>query len=335
MTTTAAPATTAPAGLEDPGPRPRGLTWTVLRLHRPALLVWAAYVLLLAGWLLWLRFVTLEQARTKLPGCPLSESDCVDAEALIAFGDGVSTAATLIAYLTYGVAAWAGASLIGRELERGTAQLAWTQSVTPTRWLAARLAVPAVALALGTTVLFLLYRELWAPKLDMYGYQWFNPDPMVALGPLTVAYALCGLAVGALAGLALKRALPALVVALGFMTLFHVYLDRNTRWLWPTERLTDSAASRVPNDAQHIDLGVITESGTRADDVLLNCFGAEADESLSACMANHHITGLYADVHPPSHFWPLHLMATGIVLTVTALAVTAAFWLLRRRTATH
>ncbi|MGX1475723.1 UNVERIFIED_CONTAM: hypothetical protein RKD50_004531 [Streptomyces canus] len=36
---------------------------------------------------------------------------------------------------------------------------------------------------------------------------------------------------------------------------------------------------------------------------------------------------------PPSHCWPLHLVETGIVLTVTALATTAAFWVLRRRTA--
>lgn len=37
--------------------------------------------------------------------------------------------------------------------------------------------------------------------------------------------------------------------------------------------------------------------------------------------------------HPASHFWPLHLVETGIVLTVTALATTAAFRVLRRRTA--
>ncbi|WP_234441807.1 hypothetical protein [Streptomyces sp. WM6386] len=36
--------------------------------------------------------------------------------------------------------------------------------------------------------------------------------------------------------------------------------------------------------------------------------------------------------HPQSHFWPLHLVETGIVLTVTALATAAAFLLLARRT---
>ncbi|TQE20482.1 ABC transporter permease [Streptomyces ipomoeae] len=331
MTTAAltTPAATTPGGPRSGGPH--GLTWATLRVHRSALLVWGVYVLGLAGWLLWLRLVTLPSVRDEAASC--GAGGCVDLESAMTYSTGVSMVSTLIAYLTYGVAAWAGASLTGRELERGTAQLAWTQSVTPIRWLATKLAVPAVVLALGTSVLVLLFRWVWSQKEVTYGYEWYYPDPMVALGPMTVAYALCGLAVGALAGVALKRALPALAVAFGFMLWFHVYLDRRTTWLWPTERLTGSAATKVPNNAQHIDLGVITQSGSRADSDLLSCFGAETEDSLSACMADHDITGLYADIHPPSHFWPLHLMATGVVLTVTALATATAFWLLRRRTA--
>lgn len=37
--------------------------------------------------------------------------------------------------------------------------------------------------------------------------------------------------------------------------------------------------------------------------------------------------------HSPSQFWPMHLVETGILLTITTLATTTAFWLLRRRTA--
>jgi hypothetical protein len=36
--------------------------------------------------------------------------------------------------------------------------------------------------------------------------------------------------------------------------------------------------------------------------------------------------------HPSAHFWPLQLVETGIVLAVAALATTAAFLVLRRRT---
>ncbi|MFE7838227.1 ABC transporter permease [Streptomyces sp. NPDC057474] len=326
-------ATTTPAVPGAPatrrGLRPRGLVWTVLRLHRSALLVWGGYVLAMAGWLLWLRIVTLPRIDQEVASCGDSDP-CIDVAAAMTYSSDLSMIGTLVSYLCYGVAAWAGAALTGRELERGTAKLAWTQSVTPTRWLTAKLAVPAVALVLGTSVLVLLYRATWASDRGMVGDEWFNPDPMVNRGPLLVAYALCALAVGALAGLALRRALPALAVAVGFMSWFHVYLDRHTSELWPTETLTDVAASMVRDEADQIALGSVTESGARVSD--LSCFDGAGPDAVRACMANHEFTGLYAEVHPPSHFWPLHLMATGVVLAVTVLATTAAFWLLRRRT---
>ncbi|WP_327344913.1 ABC transporter permease [Streptomyces europaeiscabiei] len=266
-------ATTTPAAQASPAVG-RGLVRTVLRLHRPALLVWGAYVLVMAGWMLWLRIVTLDEVWRESASCS-RRGGCVDIESALTYGSGMSMIGTLVSYLCYGVAAWAGASLTGRELERGTAQLAWTQSVTPTRWLVVKLTVPAAVLVLGTTVLVLLYRSAWGASRSILGDEWDYPDPMVNRGPLLVAYALCALAVGALAGLALKRALPALAVALGFMVWFHLYLDRHIGDLRPINQPV----------------------GTR----------------------------------PPSHFWPLHLMATGIVLAVTVVATAAAFWLLRRR----
>lgn len=326
-------ATTTPAVPATPtvrrGLRLRGLVWTVWRVHRWALLVWTAYVLAMAGWLLWLRIVTLNEMDEEVASCG-DGGRCIDILSAMTYSSDLSMIGTLVSYLGYGVAAWAGAALTGRELERGTAKLAWTQSVTPTRWPAAKLAVPAVVLVLGTSVLVLLYRWAWGADRSVMGDEWYYPDPMVNRGPLLVAYALCALAVGALAGLALRRALPALAAAVGFMAWFHVYLDRQTKELWPTKTLTDEAASVVPGNADQISLGSITESGTRVSD--LSCFEGESADAVRACMANHEFTGLYAEVHPPSHFWPLHLMATGVVLTVTVLATAAAFWLLRRRT---
>ncbi|QFR02722.1 ABC transporter permease [Streptomyces phaeolivaceus] len=300
----------------------------MLRLHRPALLVWGAYVLGMAGWMLWLRIVTLDGVRRDSDSCARN-GGCVDIESAMSYGTALSTIGTLVSYLCYGVAAWAGAALIGRELERGTAQLAWTQSVTPTRWLTAKLALPAVALVLGTTVLVLLYRSAWAADRSILGDEWYYPDPMVNRGPLLVAYALCALAVGALAGLALKRALPALAVSLGFMVWFHLWLDELTPELWPATTLTGTAASRLPMTAEQLDLGAITATGARVDD--LTCFDADADIDYTRCVSGKGFTDLYAEVHPESHFWPLHLMTTGIVLAVALLATTATFLLLRRR----
>ncbi|MDW8809376.1 ABC transporter permease [Streptomyces scabiei] len=312
--------TTAPRG---------GLTWTVWRLHRPALLVWSAYVLLMVGWVLWLQYVTGAEISAERAACQKVEGGCKDFESAFGYSQGMSMVGTLIAYASYAVAAWAGASLTGRELELGTAQLAWTQSVTPVRWLTVKLAVPAVALTVGTTVLVLFYRWAWSSNRDLRGDEWYYTDPFVNRGPAVLAYALCALAVGALAGLALRRALPALTVALGFMIAFRAWFDVRYDELWPSTTLTGTAASRLPGSADQLELGAVTGSGARVND--LTCFDADTDLDYTRCMSGNSFTDLYAEVHPASHFWPLHLMATGVVLAVAVLATAAAFWLLRRR----
>ncbi|MEK8144329.1 hypothetical protein NKH18_28275 [Streptomyces sp. M10(2022)] len=43
------------------------------------------------------------------------------------------------------------------------------------------------------------------------------------------------------------------------------------------------------------------------------------------------MTGWFYDYHPASHFWPLQLVETGILLVLAALAVALAFRVLRRR----
>ncbi|MFE7765583.1 ABC transporter permease [Streptomyces sp. NPDC057438] len=306
-----------------------GMTWTVGRVHRPALLIWSAYVLLMVGGMLWLHYVTGPEVRAEEAACRKVEGGCIDFESAFGYSLGMSWVDALIAYSSYAVAAWAGASLTGRELERGTAQLAWTQSVTPVRWLTVKLAVPAVALTAGITVLVLVYRWAWSSDRDLRGDEWYYTDPFLNRGPAVLAYALCALAVGALAGLALRRALPALAVALGCMVAFHAWLDVRYDELWTSTTLTGTAAGRLPMTADQLELGAITRSGTRVND--LTCFGGDSDVDYTRCMSEKGFTDLYAEVHPASHFWPLHLMMTGVVLAVAVLATAAAFWLLRRR----
>ncbi|WP_215456492.1 ABC transporter permease [Streptomyces sp. ATCC 21386] len=307
----------------------RGVARTVLRLHRSALLVWSAYVLLMVGWMLWLEYVTGAEIRAERAACRKLADGCIDLGSAFDYSSATSSIGTLIAYSSYAVAAWAGASLTGRELERGTAQLAWTQSITPVRWLTVKLAVPAAALTVGMTVLVLVYRWTWSSNRDLRGDEWYYIDPFLNRGPAILAYALCALAVGALAGIVLRRTLPALTVALGFMVAFHLWLGERFDQLWPSTTLVGTAASRLPNTADQLDLGAVTASGARVDD--LSCFDADADIDYARCMSEKGFTDLYAEVHPASHFWPLHLMTTGVVLAVAALATIAAFWLLRRR----
>ncbi|MFG2420304.1 hypothetical protein ACGFWD_14770 [Streptomyces sp. NPDC048448] len=306
-----------------------GLPWTVLRVHRPALVLWGAFVAVVAGLLVWAVEIEADRARAELARC--AHHDACSVTATLFYGDTIRWAGLALCFSFCAVAAWAGASLVARELESGTAQLAWTQSVSPVRWLTAKLAVPALALTLGGAVLVPLFRWVWSNNPDRLDDGWSGFNTFVALGPATVAYALCALAVGALAGLLLGRALPALGVTLAVMLLLNQILGTFRADLWPKVTRTGVTAAGLPHRAWQLENGVLVHGHRVANPDYGHCVGTAA--RIRRCAADHGITGHYAVYHPVSHFWPLHLVETGIVLAVATAATATAFRLLRRRTA--
>ncbi|MFF8727837.1 hypothetical protein ACF073_15295 [Streptomyces sp. NPDC015171] len=181
---------------------------TLLRLHRPALLAWTAFVLLVAGALLWVHQSAAPRDRAcATRWCAYSYTAFTDTGNVMNFlGDA-------LCYAPCAVAAWAGAALIGRELESGTARLVWTQAVTPARWLTAKLTAAALPLLAGSALLALVFGQVWSADQDVLVTNWTWDRVFVPRGPLLPALVLFALAAGALAGLALRRALPALAVA--------------------------------------------------------------------------------------------------------------------------
>ncbi|MEV6838517.1 hypothetical protein AB0N17_29075 [Streptomyces sp. NPDC051133] len=235
----------------------------LLRLHRPALLVWTAFVLLAAAELLWLHLDAAPRDRSCVqPGHWCSYTAFTDTNNVM------NSLGEILSYAPCAVAAWAGAALIGGELESGTAQLVWTQAVTPVRWLTTKLVTATLPLLGGAAVLAVAFGRIWTADRDVLVTDWTWDQVFVPRGPLLPALVLFALAAGTLAGLALRRTLPALATAAAATLVLRLYL----RDLWKPLR-----------------------------------------PALSG-------------------FWYLHLAATGIVLTLAALAVTAAYAVLRRRT---
>ncbi|MPY45451.1 hypothetical protein FNH04_37785 [Streptomyces phyllanthi] len=199
------------------------MTWTVLRLHRTALIVWGAFVALMIAVLVWNEVGTADAALRELDGC-LRHSPCT-IHAVIIYNERIGLVGTAVCYSFLAVAAFSGGALFGRELEYGTVRLAWTQSVTPGRWLAAKLAVPALALAVGGTALVLAFRWAWSAHPELLDSDWTSDHVFVARGPAMVAYSLCALAVGAVTALALRRTLPALGVSVAVMALVNQVME--------------------------------------------------------------------------------------------------------------
>ncbi|MFF7735945.1 ABC transporter permease [Streptomyces sp. NPDC007984] len=250
MTTTITRATAAARPLSPP----RGLLLALLRLHRTALWCWLGLVAVTAGALLWALGPGADAAWAEYRGMGCEGGGAtlgcdLPGPALFRYETVVSAAVGIPALLPTVTAAWAGGSLIGRELESGTARFAWTQSVTPARWLAAKLALPALLLVPGTLAITLLHRTLWTSDahLTHVWRVWHDDGVFETNGVLATAHTLTALALGALSGVLLRRALPALGVAVAATASLTYVLDELRPRLWPTPPGTPSLMHEHPS----------------------------------------------------------------------------------------
>ncbi|MFG3095326.1 ABC transporter permease [Streptomyces sp. NPDC048202] len=311
---------------------PRQARWTFL-LHRWALLVWAVLVVVIGGLLLWTAGPLAdeeERAWHRVDMCRRLSRCVVDMGSY-------SGTYTLLTYammlLPFVVAAWAGAALTARELESGTALMAWTQGVTPVRWLAVRLALPAAVLTAGATLLVALHRFAWGAIEDRPDRRpaWWAPFTFHANGPTIVIACLTALAVGTLTGLLVRRTLAALGISVAASAL----LLGGAHWLMPRlwTPVTEVAPFRdgYPSlfDGVEIGHGMVTRGGAHVPTP--DCT-ATTMESCVRLYERDGGTGYFNTFHPASHYWPLQLTTSAVLLVVTVLLTAASFAVLRRRT---
>src|SRR5262249_37291358 len=141
--------------------------------------------------------------------------------------------------------------------EAGTFQLAWTQSVTRTRWLAAKLGVGTLA-AIATAGLFSLLLTWWSGPIDTaapfakgnsitflrLGFVLFPTRGITPLGYAAFAFAL-----GVTAGGLIRRTVPAMAATLA------AFVSIQIAWpIWvrphlipPAHKLVALTAATIPN----------------------------------------------------------------------------------------
>ncbi len=260
-----------------------------------------------------------------------------------------------------------GAPLIGRELETGTSQLAWTQSVTRSRWLAVKLAgVGTASIATAAVVSYLL--TWWAGPLDHINGNRFAAMTFSSRDIVPLAYAAFAFALGTTAGLLLRRTIPAMAVTLAVFagiqilvpTLIRPNLLPSTTVTFPVNKTTASQATSiytrgggseiyiaglpVPQGAWVISAPPVEDSSGQVVAAYnhLPCFpgtsgpptkgtGLDVDQT-AACLAAYdlHQSVTY---QPARYYWPLQWYETGIFLALAgALSCTSFWWSRRRRT---
>ncbi|MEU7073169.1 ABC transporter permease subunit [Streptomyces narbonensis] len=230
------------------------------------------------------------------------------------------------------VGAFVAGPMVARELESGTYKLALTQSVSPARWLGSKLLTAGAVIVPATVALIGVYRLGWGNVGGTWSFQWHEAGTYEATGPVLVAQVLLALGLGALIGQLVRRTVTAMALT-GLVTGLVLLLLGQLRWsLMPVQTLTGpltegSVGPDVPVSSWQGGYGLLTASGDRLPSDA--CW--QRTEVWDVCPADMNVVAQYWDHHPASHHWPIQLIETGIVLALAALALFAAFRVLRAR----
>ncbi|MGV9267106.1 hypothetical protein ACWDRR_20870 [Kitasatospora sp. NPDC003701] len=342
----------------------RGAVWLSLRQERTPLLIAGAVVLLLSGWMLVLgsRLQDFVEAQ-HIQGCNVvyfpPECEALSGQAIALddrWGIAVLVTGWLLAALPVAFGVFFAAPLLAREFETGTYALAWTQSVSRQRWLAARLGVPLLLTLLGSCVLAVV-SGWWAGvvqgRFAVPGYyHWFTWMSRTASGPSLVGFCLLSVALGAAVGLVVRRVVASIVVTAVLTLAVRFAVDAGRYLLAPAREAfaavkmagplpddqtrmvaTGHLPTNTPLESDVVGNGLITNDGLRipldSDWTSVTADGARVCPS-SECLAHHDtIVQAYTTYHPPADEWVMHWTQTGLSLAVTVLLV--GFCVLRVR----
>jgi hypothetical protein len=189
------------------------MTWLVWRQHRAQVFLGAAALAAFAVLLLITGLQMASQYHAAVASCAQTHS-CLNLADTLFLGN---HAIGFLVILTLGVPAllgmfW-GAPVVAHELETGTSQFTWMQSITRRHWLTVKTGwLLLAAAAWGGAVSALV--TWWSGPNNALQLDAFKPDRFDIQGIVPVGYALFAMALGITAGALLRRTLPAVAVTL-------------------------------------------------------------------------------------------------------------------------
>jgi hypothetical protein len=120
-----------------------------------------------------------------------------------------------------------GAPLVAHELEARTFRLAWTQSVTRTRWVAVKIACVGLA-SMAVAGLLSLMVTWWSSPVDRVNLNVFGTFDQRDIVP--IGYAAFAFVLAVTAGVVIRRTLPAMATTLALFVFVRIAV---TNWIRP------------------------------------------------------------------------------------------------------
>jgi len=354
-----APATQARPEQDDTRPRPlpwrrmAGVTW---RQHRIAL---AGVAILLGGLsvYLWIIGTSVHRDWTAAVACHPASSSACQAVATT-FNDSwnlASIVSILLQLVPVLIGAFVGAPVLARELETGTFRFAWTQGFSRWRWALGKLVGLAIVLAAAGAAFGALVSWCFQPYFgaDNQNLGLYGDSQLVGLFSLREvtfpAWTLAAFAIGVLAGMLIRRVVPAIVATLAV----YAGLAIATAGLLREHYLTPLVTSNpnLPGTAWIIGQwwtkdGRLAFYGNPPGN-LIDQFcnfpqsgpggkgGGSSPGSfptLPQCLGPHGYAQWYS-YQPATRFWPFQWIEGGWLLALSVLLIAATIWLVHRRAA--
>jgi hypothetical protein len=343
---------------EDASLRPlpwRRMAWVTWRQHRAALTGVAVLLVVLAVGF-WIAGLHLHHTYAAAIAChPASSFACNGLVTSFNGLYGLLANGFILQVVPALIGAFVGAPVLARELESGTFRFAWTEGFGRMRWTLAKVAglgVMVTALAGAITVLFSWYYQPYFPagnqlmyvstKLPIGTSSPFAPGLFDLRGVTFAAWTLAAFSIGVLAGILIRRVVPAIVATLVVYTGLAVAVGGFLRQHYVAPLVTSKLD--IPASAWVISQQWFTDSGRIASTSVLNQVlqsgpadlggkgGVPKSVTVWQYLAHHGFTQL-TSYQPASRFWTFQWIEGSWLLALSVLLIALTVWLVRRRAA--
>jgi hypothetical protein len=229
------------------------------------------------------------------------------------------------------VAVFWGAPLLAGEYDQGTTVFAWTQDVSPARWLVAKLVMLGATAGVLWAVLSIAERAFinaanmkWAGSWVLYGA--FGLQSFESWLPMQVLYALFGFVAGIAVGVVVRRTVPSVgLTLLLFVGVRGTIIGWRPRYLPPLRYVAPPSVVGLdpphPNDLIVGNSHSITATGAPAQ-IPDACYDFHTGATDAACAKANGVVATYADYQPADRLLTFHLIELGIYAVLTAALIT-------------
>lgn len=328
----------------------RRMAWVIWRQHRIALAGVTVFLGGLAVWV-WLAGLQLHHAYAAAAAChPASSPACADLITRFNSMNHALVGGYVLQVVPALIGAFAGAPVLARELETGTFRYAWTQGFGRWRWTLAKLVLLAAVVTAATAVLSVLFSWYYQPylatrnqALDLSEASPFAAGLFDLRQVAFAAWTLAAFAIGALAGMLIRRVVPAMAATLAAYTGLALAAGNFLRQHYLTPLLTTRL--NVPGSAWITSQwwtkgGRFAFAGQPPDSLLQQLcsptpagpLGKPSHQTFFRCLSQHGYT-TWTSYQPASRFWTFQWIEGGWLLALSVLLTAATIWLVRRRAA--